>query len=269
MRFLPKDPQISRRMVAVAWGIVVGLVVAIFLWLILTVADQAADQRHTDTTITELKDNDAAQEAALEEANRRLTEAGEQPVVTPPPVTGPSSDEIRTSVEVWFATHDLALTPGYATSMQAAVTRYLIANPPPAGADGKNGRPPTEREIAAQVASYVSAHPPADGRDGVDGTDGQDGIDGENGSNGVDGQDGADGRGIATSSINADGHLVLTYTDGASDDLGRVVGRDGVDGQDGQSAFPFTFSWTVQENPAHSTTYTVTCTADGCSTTQQ
>ena len=214
--------------------------------------------------LNDLQRTNAAQDAALEEANRRLTEAGEQPVETPPPasVAGPTAEEIRTAVDDWFITHDLSLTPGYTTSMQAAVVRYLIANPPPSGQDG---RPPTEREIAVQVAAYVSAHPPADGKDGQDGTDG---TDGQDGTNGTDGADGKDGRGISSTSINADGHLILTYSDGTSDDLGRVVGTDGQDGKDGASPFPFTFSWTVQNNPAQSTTYTVTCTTDGCTTTE-
>ena len=46
------------------------------------------------------------------------------------------------------------------------------------------------------------------------------------------GREGAQGRGIASSGI-VGGRLVLTYTDGKTVDLGQVVGRDGADGQAG------------------------------------
>ena len=91
----------------------------------------------------------------------------------------------------------------------------------------------------------------SDGKDGKDGTNGQDGKDGDkgdngdkgdkgdagkdgrdgtNGVNGSDGKDGKDGIGIVKAEINADGELVLTYTDGKAVNLGKVVGADGKDG---------------------------------------
>jgi hypothetical protein len=39
------------------------------------------------------------------------------------------------------------------------------------------------------------------------------------------------GRGISAALIDADGNLVLTFSDGATDKVGRVVGRDGQDAQ--------------------------------------
>ncbi|MBS6584079.1 MAG: collagen-like protein [Subdoligranulum sp.] len=41
-------------------------------------------------------------------------------------------------------------------------------------------------------------------------------------------------KGIASAVINDNGELVITYTDGTSDNLGVVVGKDGVDGEDGK-----------------------------------
>lgn len=41
-------------------------------------------------------------------------------------------------------------------------------------------------------------------------------------------------KGIASAVINDNGELVITYTDGTSDNLGVVVGKDGEDGKDGQ-----------------------------------
>ena len=76
-----------------------------------------------------------------------------------------------------------------------------------------------------------------DGKDGVDGEDGKDGVDGKPGQDGADGKDGINGKdgiSIVKSEINANGELVLTYSDGTSINLGRVVGTDGKDGADGE-----------------------------------
>ncbi len=76
-----------------------------------------------------------------------------------------------------------------------------------------------------------------DGANGVDGKNGTDGKDGVNGTNGKDGRDGKNGVGIAKAVINTNGELVLTYTNGTTVNLGRVVGNDGQDGQDGQTPY--------------------------------
>ncbi len=81
-----------------------------------------------------------------------------------------------------------------------------------------------------------------DGKDGKDGQNGADGKDGENGKDGLngtdgkdgeDGKDGTDGVGIKTTTINADGELIITLTDGSVHNLGNVIGKDGEDGQNG------------------------------------
>lgn len=46
------------------------------------------------------------------------------------------------------------------------------------------------------------------------------------------------------------------------------AGPPGPQGERGESAYPFTFTFTVQQNPAQSTTYTVTCTPDGCTVSE-
>ncbi|RGQ40717.1 hypothetical protein DWY99_07510 [[Clostridium] leptum] len=95
-----------------------------------------------------------------------------------------------------------------------------------------------------------------DGRDGADGKDGlvpyigtngnwwlgdtdtgvqasvkgDKGSPGRNGATGADGKSGKDGVGIFKAEINADGELVLSYTDGTTVNLGKVVGADGKDG---------------------------------------
>lgn len=78
---------------------------------------------------------------------------------------------------------------------------------------------------------------PADGRDGKDGSPGANGEPGEKGIPGNDGKDGApgpQGRGVSKLLIDAKGHLIVTYTDGATDDVGLIVGKDGDPGKDGR-----------------------------------
>lgn len=60
----------------------------------------------------------------------------------------------------------------------------------------------------------------------------KDGTDGKDGNNGKDGKDGADGRGV-TSFDQSTGDLIVTYTDGQTKNLGRVVGKDGAQGVQG------------------------------------
>ncbi|SIQ65323.1 hypothetical protein SAMN05421802_1231, partial [Corynebacterium afermentans] len=82
----------------------------------------------------------------------------------------------------------------------------------------------------------------ADGKDGDQGPKGdkgdtgdagKDGADGVDGKDGKDGKDGENGRGIANLEVNEDGELMVTYTDGETQNLGRVAGADGQDGTDG------------------------------------
>ena len=66
----------------------------------------------------------------------------------------------------------------------------------------------------------------ADGKDGINGKDGKNGVDGQDGK---DGTNGADGRGITNTEINANGELILTYSDGTTKNAGVVKGKDGTD----------------------------------------
>ena len=63
----------------------------------------------------------------------------------------------------------------------------------------------------------------------VEQTETMDVMDGQNGADGQDGQDGSDGVGIASCEV-VDGHLIVTYTDGTSEDAGEVGGGGGGDG---------------------------------------
>ena len=65
------------------------------------------------------------------------------------------------------------------------------------------------------------------GKDGAAGKNGADGKDGQNGTPGKDGVDGKDGVSISEASINNEGQLILTFTDGKSFNLDKVVGAKG------------------------------------------
>ena len=67
--------------------------------------------------------------------------------------------------------------------------------------------------------TWTSLGVKAKGATGAAGAAGRDGRDGLNGQDGV---------GIVSAEINADGHLILTYTNGKTTDLGVVVGADGL-----------------------------------------
>ena len=98
------------------------------------------------------------------------------------------------------------------------------------GADGKGGRgikSVTTNDKGEVVVTYTDgtseilgtlAGSKGDqgmpGRDGFDGAPGRDGTDGRDGANG---KDGKDGRGIKSVTTDADGNLVITYTDGTSE----------------------------------------------------
>lgn len=102
------------------------------------------------------------------------------------------------------------------------------------------------------------------GRDGVDGNNGVDGPPGPRGLRGVRGTDGIDGV------DGVDGINGVNGVDGAPGPQGEPgppgpQGELGPQGEPGASAFPFTFSFTVQGNGVgQPTTYTVTCTQSGC-----
>ncbi len=62
---------------------------------------------------------------------------------------------------------------------------------------------------------------------GKDGTDGKNGTNGKNGKNGANGKN---GRSITLASVNSEGQLVITYSDGSSVNLDKLVGINGIDG---------------------------------------
>ena len=76
------------------------------------------------------------------------------------------------------------------------------------GQDGQDGEPGKDGEDGKDGVDGTDGKDGEDGKDGIDGAPGKDGVDGE------DGQDGTDGVGIASTTMDANGNIVITYTDG-------------------------------------------------------
>ena len=68
---------------------------------------------------------------------------------------------------------------------------------------------------------------------GKDGRDGKNGADGKDGRDGTDGTSGTDGISISAAVINESGELIISYSDGTTANLGKVVGSDGINGVNG------------------------------------
>lgn len=230
MRFFNTEFTVTKRALRIAWAFVVLLAVVLLVWLVLAVVSLSDDNRHSQAV-------NAAQDSALAEANRRLTEAGEQPV--PTPEAGPQGTQGE---------------PGPAPTAEqimAAVSSYCSSG-------ACEGKQPTRPQVASAVASYCDGSR-------CTGPRGQQGQPGKSitGAPGSTGATGPQGPGPTVAQMAA---AVADYCAG-----GRCTGpagSNGTDGKDGQSAFPFTFRFTVQTNPVQSTTYTVTCQVDGCTVTE-
>lgn len=206
-------PAPSRRtLIVLTWiaGVTAMLLILGMLFAIVRISgendalEDRADRGRADRT--DLRASLAEQEAALSEANDRLTKIGQAPVPAPPP-----AKEVGEQLVI------------------------IEGQPGPIGPRGQRGAPG------------------ADGKDGADGQDSE--VPGPPGpASKVPGPQGPPGP---------------PGTPGATGPAGPTgptgpAGKDGSDGDDGDDALPFTFTFTVQTNPVQSTTYTVTCTAGGC-----
>ena len=77
----------------------------------------------------------------------------------------------------------------------------------------------------------------ANGKDGTNGSNGANGKDGRDGKDGKDGTNGKDGVSVAGVSINNEGELIISFSDGKATNVGKVVGTSGLNGKDGLSAY--------------------------------
>lgn len=109
---------------------------------------------------------------------------------------------------------------------------------------------------------------PVPGPQGPRGFTGLTGLTGDTGATGRPGDDGRRGS-VGRDGIGVTGETGAAGLVGPQGEVGPEgpQGQPGADGKDGQSAFPFVFEFTVETNPAQSTTYTVSCDQGGCTVT--
>lgn len=87
--------------------------------------------------------------------------------------------------------------------------------------------------LQARIAELEARTP----EKGDKGEPGERGADGAAGADGAPGKDGADGRGVKDLLIDREGSLIATMDDGATKNLGPIIGKDGAPGKDGRDGF--------------------------------
>lgn len=166
---MKKIPVPSSRSLIVGTWLVAIAVLVLIVWMLATIGrlstdtvqtreDLASTKSDAAKVFTSLADSNAAQDAALEEANRRLREAGKAPVPTPP--------------------------------IPASATRGIPGVP---GIPGDRGLPGINGASGIPGARGPAGRNGGDGVDGSTGPAGSDGSAGANGEPGSPGKDGANG----------------------------------------------------------------------------
>lgn len=160
------------------------------------------------------------------------------------------SDQLRHE-QATNQAQDAALAEANRRLIEAGEKPVPTPEPGPAGDPGQVG--------PAGPAGPTGANG-ATGAQGVRGPIGARGLQGIRGLNGRDGAPGPEGPAGPQGEKGDKGEKGDTGEQGPAGPEGPP-GPAGSDGQDGADAFPFTFSFTVQTNPAQSVTYTCTITS--------
>lgn len=216
---MSRIPDVSRRSLSTLIVLAVMALVLSLGWVVVRVGGLANEVRILDVTVEQ-------QDSALGEANRRLSEGGEDPVPVPavPSVVGPQGEVGRTG------------------------PRGLTGATGPEGEQGERG--PTGRTGPAGPAGEPGESGEM-GEQGVSGAKGEVGPPGEKGEAGSKGGQGD--RGVAGPA----GPQGPPGTQGSD-------GQDStIPGPAGQSALPFTFTFVVL-GQRQDTRYTVVCDLSGC-----
>lgn len=85
---------------------------------------------------------------------------------------------------------------------------------------------------AIDTGVYAVARDGLPGLNGLDGINGIDGKDGRDGKDGTNGKDGHDGVSVTSFEIDNDGNLIVNFSDGTVNNLGKFVPEDGKNGKD-------------------------------------
>ena len=135
------------------------------------------------------------------------------------------------TIEEWLdslhgkSAYDIAVEAGYSGTQEQWITAVnAAASAPGAGIASAKFNAMGELILVLSDGSELNVGK-AVGAAGKDGTNGKDGADGKNGTNGADGKDGI---GISGASINADGQLVITYSNGKTVNLDKEHDLDDI-----------------------------------------
>lgn len=220
-------PVPSQRMVLWAWYAAAVAFVAMLVWLIITVVNQSGTLETASFRLDRARESRAELSKAVDAQAEALEQANRRlEKAGERPVFVPR-------------------VPGPTGPQGPRGSQGPAGVPGPSGERGPSG----PRGIAGEVGQPGPQGPPGpQGATGARGSQGSPGPQGERGGSGPQGERGPEGPpGPA----------------GPQGEQGPP-GEQGPRGPTGQSAFPFTFTFTVPTSPVTSETYTVTCTADGC-----
>lgn len=223
-----RAPVPSSRTVRVLLVLATLLAVAIVAWLFYLVLSLSAQSKDTEVELhqsaldrDQLRAQNARQDAALAEANKQLAEAGKPQVPVPAEPTA------------------------------------VVGPRGPAGANGANA---SDAQVVAAVNAFCSVRNDCTGPMGPRGATGPAGPKGDTGAQGEQGERGLTGAPGPAGPTGAKGPKGDTGPAGADSTVPGPAGPAGPTGPAGKDAYPFTFTFTVQDNPVQSTTYTCTVT---------
>lgn len=97
------------------------------------------------------------------------------------------------------------------------------------GKDGADGKTPYIGANGNWWIGETDTGVKAAGKDGTNGVDGKDGKDGADGEDGVNGTNGKDGVSVVGATIDENGNLILTLSDGSTLNAGQVAAPDKID----------------------------------------
>lgn len=243
-RPLTEDYRLSNRLrpalVAVAAVIVIALL--LLLWL-------AQDRQHkAEMSAAKLKVANIGVQArndALTKANEKLIRAGEAPVSLPPGT--PGTQGLPGPIGLTGLPGKRGPGPN-AAQVSQAVASYCAS-----GVCAGHG--PTASQVASAVNTYCNARGQCQGSAGRPGRDGAPGVRGPPGAAAT-GPQGPAGPGPSDAQVQS---AVADYCNAHGNCQGPK-GDTGPPGRDGQDAYPFTWTFTVQVNPAQTQTFTCTLT---------
>lgn len=226
----------------------VAIVIALILLQVVTLAASFFINRQlTEAQVTQsaasarIELNEAALNA-LQEANDKLIEQGKTPIPIPESTNG---EPVNTN-DIVAAAAKLVINqlPATANSNPETITgptgpTGLIGPPGPSGAPGQPGTNGLDGFPGSSITGPPGASglPGSNGQNGVDGTSGTSGTSGLNGLDGLNGANGTDGVSVSSAAI-TNCHLILTFSNGVTSDLGNVCGTNGTNGTNGVDGAP-------------------------------